>query len=327
MYNNMTKFDLKDKKILYQLDVNSRQSFSQIGKKVGLSKAVVDYRVKRLEKQGVIENYYTFIDSFKLGYEVLRFYILYQYITLPIEKEIIDYFVNNKNTWVVSSIKGWFDLDVIVYIKDRNEFYNFWTKTLDKYGDYFQSQTLSYYVNALSFRSTYLIPDSLDKSERDKVIVTGCGKKVDIDDLDYKILHKIAPNARIPLIELANSLDTTVDVVKYRLKKLLKLNVIQGFGACINIEKLGFQYFKVDIFLREHRQRKKITDYIKYNPYMMCINSTAGLSDLELEFYLGDLLHLQLIMQDIADKFPKAIRNYKYFNIQKTHKLIWIPQE
>jgi DNA-binding Lrp family transcriptional regulator len=32
----MIKIDAKDRKILYELDINSRQSFSKIGKKVGL---------------------------------------------------------------------------------------------------------------------------------------------------------------------------------------------------------------------------------------------------------------------------------------------------
>ena len=38
--------DLKDRKVLYQLDVDCRQTNSEIGKKVGLSKQVVDYRIK-----------------------------------------------------------------------------------------------------------------------------------------------------------------------------------------------------------------------------------------------------------------------------------------
>ena len=40
------KLDLKDKKILEQLDLNSRQSNSQIAKKVGLSKDAIGYRIK-----------------------------------------------------------------------------------------------------------------------------------------------------------------------------------------------------------------------------------------------------------------------------------------
>ena len=51
----MEKIDLKDRKILYQLDLNCRQSNTQIGKKVGLSKQVVDYRIKQMEENGITE--------------------------------------------------------------------------------------------------------------------------------------------------------------------------------------------------------------------------------------------------------------------------------
>jgi len=46
--------DLKDRKILYHLDLNCRQSNAQIGKKVRLSKEVVNYRIKRMEEEGII---------------------------------------------------------------------------------------------------------------------------------------------------------------------------------------------------------------------------------------------------------------------------------
>ena len=60
----MKNLDLKDRKILYHLDINSRQSFSQLGKKVGLHKDVVAYRVKKLQEKGVIKCFYTEIDDY-----------------------------------------------------------------------------------------------------------------------------------------------------------------------------------------------------------------------------------------------------------------------
>jgi len=57
MNNKMLKVDLKDRKILYELDYDSRQSLSKIGKKVGLHKNVVLYRIKRLENLGIISFY------------------------------------------------------------------------------------------------------------------------------------------------------------------------------------------------------------------------------------------------------------------------------
>ena len=60
----MIKLDLKDRKILYELDLDARQPLTQIGKKVGLSKDVVSYRMKKLQDEGIIKNYYTVIDAY-----------------------------------------------------------------------------------------------------------------------------------------------------------------------------------------------------------------------------------------------------------------------
>ena len=66
----MTKIDLKDRKILYHLDLDCRQSLTQIGKKVGLKKDVVAYRIKRMQDEGLILHFSTFIDALLLKQQV-----------------------------------------------------------------------------------------------------------------------------------------------------------------------------------------------------------------------------------------------------------------
>ena len=56
----MVIIDKKDKKILYHLDLNSRQSLNSIGKKVGLTKDVVAYRIQRMQKHGIIKMFRTY---------------------------------------------------------------------------------------------------------------------------------------------------------------------------------------------------------------------------------------------------------------------------
>lgn len=68
MAENPIKLDKKDRKILYQLDIDGRQTLSQLGKKISLSKQVVDYRLKNLVKTSVISEFYTVINFSKLGY-------------------------------------------------------------------------------------------------------------------------------------------------------------------------------------------------------------------------------------------------------------------
>lgn len=64
----MEKLDLKDRKILYHLDLDSRQSFRSLGKKVGLSKDIVASRVKKLQEKGIIKGFFAVVDYSKLGY-------------------------------------------------------------------------------------------------------------------------------------------------------------------------------------------------------------------------------------------------------------------
>ena len=138
----MDKIDLKDRKILYELDKNARQTLSQIRKNVRLPKSVVAYRIKKLEETDIIKNFYTVINFYKLGYTNLAIYVNYQYYTPAIEKEIINHFVNSEYSWWVANIQGKYDLVVLFLIKDLNDFFSFWKKTLDEYKFYFHCDSL-----------------------------------------------------------------------------------------------------------------------------------------------------------------------------------------
>ena len=326
MPNIIMKIDLKNRKILYELDIDSRQSLSQIGKKVGLPKNVIAYRLKKLEENNVINCYYTVIDSFKLGYKSLRLYLTYQYTTPEIQKEIIEYFKNNKYTWWFGSFEGRFDLAVIMWVKDLNDFYSFWKETLKRYRYYFQDQVFSIYVQTYLYRYSYLL-DNYNIKDRERYEITGGGKKIDIDNLDFKILKILSEKARMPVTEIANLLKTTSTVVSYRIKKLIKKKIILGFRINLNISKLGYQWFKVDIDLKDYSKRKNIIDYIKINPHLIIVDESAGVADLELEFHLKNLNELHLIMEDLYSKFPNIIKNYRYIYATNVYKMHYMPEE
>jgi len=322
----MIKIDLKDRKILYELDLNSRLSISQLSKKVGLHKNAVRYRIKRLENLNVINNYYTIVDSYKLGYKCLKFLATYQNITSAIKKDIINHFTSSKMTWVVNTIEGEFDLDVIFWINDMNQFYSFWEKTLSLYGQYLRDQILFYQIKAISYRPSYLLYRE-KRQENEKYEITGDVSTVRIDDLDYRLLQLIVSNARCPIYTLAQRLNVTSNIVRYRLRKLYKSDIIQGFRTDINISKLGYLSIKVDLFLNQFGDRTKVIQYLKANPFVVCIMKSIGYSHIELELNVESMAQHYRIMEDLMDKFPGIISNYKFFNILKNHKLCWMPEE
>lgn len=323
----MVKLDLKDRKILYQLDLNSRQSLSQIGRKVGLSKVSVGNRIKKLEEQGIIKNYYTVIDSSKLGYISFRFYLVYQNTTPEIEKEILDYFVNDKNTWWVASLRGGFNLAVAIWVKNMYDFHVFWEKTLNKYRDYFQKQVFSVYFQLSSFRYSFLLLDEYKKEDRKEFEIAGSGRRVEIDELDSKILNVIASNSRIPLTQISEKLHSSVTTLKKRIKKLIKLRIILGFRINIDHLKLGLQIYKIDITLNNYRKREQIIDYIALNPHLSHLAKSAGIADLELGVFVENPERIHQMMKDLIDKFPNLIKNYNYFYQSKIHKMLYMPEE
>jgi len=83
------KIDLKDRKIIKYLENNSRQSYSHIAKKVGLSRESVRYRIKQLEEKGVIQDYKVVIDVSKLNYFNYHIFITLNNPEIDIEKELI----------------------------------------------------------------------------------------------------------------------------------------------------------------------------------------------------------------------------------------------
>ncbi len=64
------EIDETDRKIINVLLSDSRLSFRQVAKKVGVSVATVMNRVRSLEKGGVIRGYNADIDYDKLGYDI-----------------------------------------------------------------------------------------------------------------------------------------------------------------------------------------------------------------------------------------------------------------
>jgi DNA-binding Lrp family transcriptional regulator len=321
----MYKLDIKDRKILYELDLNCRQSNAQIGKKVGLKRDVVGYRIKRLEDEGIINNYWTLIDTFRLGYDVFRIYINFQYVSSDIKEKIIQYFVNYPNSWVVASEKSEIDLDVVVWVKDIFEFYQFWEKTLDLYEDHFAKYAISIYIQGIVYKKSYLLSASQDKSEREISRLTCSGKSIAIDKLDYKLLNELAVNARSPLIDLAEKLVCSSQNVNYRIKNLIKNGVIKSFRVDVNLSKLGLKRFKIDIYLKNHKLKKPVLNFLKNKPYLEFMNIAIGWADLEPEFVVQKLDELYRILEDIDSNFPGAIKKQSFFITDKIYKLRCLP--
>lgn len=322
----MVKIDIKDKKILYHLHKDARQTLTQIGKKVSLPKNVVSYRLNRLIREGVIKNFSTVIDMNKLGYIIIRIHYIFQNISPEIEKEIVNNFTNNSNTLLVATTHGLFSLKVIITIKDINKFYQLWQETQKKYGSYIQRKSTAIFINEYYYGPYYLL-DSDKKEQRNIISKTGRGSTYKIDELDYKILQLLSANARESINKIANKLTVSTTTISSRILKLKKAGVIRGFRVNIDPSSYGYNTYKAYLYLTDYSKRNKIVEYLKNNPNLVFVDTYAGEADLDLEFHFANISGFLKSMQDLKTKFPKSIKNFEYMYILKYHKFLYIPKK
>ena len=139
----MIKLDLKNRKLLYELDINSRQSFHELAKKIGLSKDSVIYRIEKLKNDGIIKRFHTIIDVGKLGFISFRLYLKLRNSNPKKENELIE-FLKKRGivTWIVS-IDGDYDIGIWILVKNISEMNQLWKSLLKKYSNNIEKRNLT----------------------------------------------------------------------------------------------------------------------------------------------------------------------------------------
>jgi Lrp/AsnC family transcriptional regulator, leucine-responsive regulatory protein len=305
--------DTKDRKILSELDFNARQSNSEIARKVGLSKEVVNYRIKNLEKDGIITGYYAVLNIAKLGYMFCRIFLRLQNFNPKVEQELLEYSRKNKRIGWIIRTQGPFDLALVIFAKNINEFKNVSDEICWKFGSYFQSKFVSIATKIYHYKHKYLFES--DKSNDAEWVLggnieSGCDK---LDDIDTKILGMLSKDGRMPLLKMSENLGLTPNTAKYRLKRLVDNNVILGFRAGIDIKKLKYQRYKVLLTLQNttKEDHMKLIEFLRRSPHVVYITEAVGKADLEFEMDVFDIEALHSLINKMRQEFSEILKDHE----------------
>lgn len=301
-----TELDLKDRKILSILDMDARLPLSIIAKKVGLSREVVHYRIKQLEKKGIIEGYYVVIDITKLGLMYCRMFFRYRNMTRKKEQEL-ELFCNTHPhlTWLLYG-EGMFDVAITAVGPDLETIERVYDELRFKFGEYLQNPYLTFAFRIYHYKHKYLYGAN---DTRELILGESSSKKITLDRFDYALIDALSANATLSLIALAQTLHTTAKRVAYRIKKLLDDQIILAFRAKINTRLLGYDRYKVFLSLQNfdlHAQ-KKLTTFLQHHPNVIYVTKPMGMHDLEFEVIVQNANHLHEIMIELRDTFPDII--------------------
>ena len=316
--------DLKDRKVLYQLDVDCRQTNSEIGKKVGLSKQVVDYRIKRLLKDGIIPRFATVVDTYKLGFSKYKIYLSLENASKEVIKEMIEFLKSHNKTEWIATCSGRWDIIAGYIVKDVYEFNRAVEELDEKFSQYIAIRETAISLGVPHWRKEYL----LNNKEPHRVIMQG-GQRGDykIDKTDEEILKLLVNNARMPITEIAQRLKITPRVINYRIKNLKKDKIILINRIFLDLNKFNWIYCKALLKFKNLTKQKYSHFFQHCNTIenLTYVINSIGSWDLEMDFEIEDFNKFNKIMLDIRDKFSDIIKHYDFVIVMNEDKLYYYP--
>lgn len=315
----MQNLDLLDRKILAELDQNSRQPFSQIAKKVRTSRTVVEYRIKKLIENGIIVSLSAFVDPAKFGLTSWKVYLQFHNKSKEIEEAITQFLQEEKKVWWVIKCEGNFDLMFLVLTKSVHKFYDFLSSFQSKFSKNEARIEITTHINPDFFSRGYLL-----NKESKKVCLTFLKEPIleKVDKTDIEILKILNKNSRTPSTEIAIKLKTTPRIVNYRIKELLKRNIITNFRLIPNVNKINMDYYKVMIQLKDLTidKEKKFKKFLELHPNIINSSNSWGPWEIEFETEIENYKKLTELINIIRNEFSDIIKKIEFVLIYEELK-------
>ncbi|MFH1585679.1 MAG: Lrp/AsnC family transcriptional regulator [archaeon] len=319
------KISNMDKKILLELDKDSRQPYSKLAKRLGTSQQVINYRIKRLLDIGVITEFVTSFSTVSLGLPIItKFYIQLTGTDEKTEKKLQEYLLKHKDVNWVAQTLGEYDLFTAVMVKDLETLGDFKEDLFTHFGKYINEYEIAFIHHAVTLPRTYINEKSKEYLKQAKIHES---VKIDLSKKDKKIIKEIANNSRISVLDLAKSNGVDVRTVIKRLRFFEDKRLIQGFRININRQKLGVRYYKVFIKLRSYggEGMKQLEEYCNSKKGVLHFIENIGKYEYELEMEVPSPEEMQKFIKELRNEYSKTIDHIKTVEIIDELKLSWIP--
>jgi DNA-binding Lrp family transcriptional regulator len=313
--------DLLDRKIMYELDINARISATKLAKKLRKSKETINFRINRLSKNGLLKGFYAIFNSSKLGWYYVKFYIKFRNITPQKEKELFDYVSKQSRIAYLASVEGYYDCMILVMVRSSVDMIKFQDAFMKLYGQYIQQKDLVTFLTTHRFNARFLYAGA----ERRDWLYQIELEDYKLDKTDMQILNLLSTNARMPLMEIANQLKTDQGLVKYRITKLAKDKIILSYVTSPNFEKLGLNFFQVNISLTDPTARKEVIEFFNNTNKCLFAMELLGKYDVLVELHVENNLILNGIIDEFRNRFVNKYNDYDISTITNEYVMVWSP--
>lgn len=317
------KLDLKDRKILHFLSADSRMPYSRIAKSIGLSKDAVKYRINRLEKNGIIQEYTVIINTSLLGYDTYHLFIKLRMVDDIVQKRIISAIKELAFVKAIVEFNDKYDFEISFIARNVREADFFMEKILDIFSDYLQEHELlaitKFYSQRTLPRSFYGVADNQNENINES--------KQAIDEKDKIILQMLSTDASLPIYSVAQKIGLTPEATMYRLKKLKERGIINRFVPLINHSALGYVVYSVMLNIQNlsKGKEKSLSYFLSSNKNVLWAVKTLGKFNCIFYVSVRSAEEFHGVIKELRKNFSGDIKNYETLIAYKSHKYSQFP--
>ncbi|HQT44521.1 MAG TPA: AsnC family transcriptional regulator [Candidatus Micrarchaeota archaeon] len=301
------RLDIIDRHILEELSINSRMLATKLAKKNRLSKQALQYRMQRMESEGVVNAYITYVDWAKLGFIRCQMIIKHSPISDESYAKIMEK-CRAEGAVHITRCDGEWNMLVGYLARTHREIYEKSNRIRQAFG-----------AHMLHWRTATIVDVSVKSmpsyfNEKDSGMLIGTlgkeGALYNADEKDILILKALATDARAPYAKLAAATRLPPETVRFRMKRLEKEKAIMSYGVSINPELEGFNHFMVLVRF-SNPDNKKIDELIKFLlsiPKTRRVARLVSTVDLMYEVRAKDEKEIRAIKDSVDAKFEDIIQ-------------------
>ena len=156
------------------------------------------------------------------------------------------------------------------------------------------------------------------------------GSAFKLDRIDIRILSRLQQSGRIANVDLADAVGLSPSPCLIRVKRLEKGGFVTGYGAHVEMEKIGnVQLVFTQVTLSDHRRE----DFAKFEAAIRKIDEVvechlvSGGFDYLLKFVTSGVVHYQTIVEGLLDANIGIEKYFSYIVIKSPFTKGYYPVE
>jgi len=310
--------DKKNLRILYEVSENARESHNVLARRIGVSREVLDYRIKKLKEEGIITGFQARINISNFVYGGYILLIQSLDLTKENEEKILEKIKENGNTQYIGRIGGGYDFIIgftVADISGLSDYVGFINSIFSHH-----KSKLTFFTMVKEYKDSSRDIFSETEHTNNLVSMPFVKEKLEIDSIDKKVLQYLGKDCSVSSWEIAEKCKISEVAIRKRIQKLISKKIILGFRTMINLTKLGYEpnFLFIKLNIKDKAAEDMLVSFFQKNKKITYSTKLIGEHDYIITVLSKSNLELNNFIKDLRNNFKGIIigvENYPLFEM------------